>query len=1206
MKVSFPYLVVYVLLCELCLRVTSSTGSDDSAPSFVHSPHELSVGTSACASDSAGSAMNCIYPHSGGEYSAPVASAACKHEEEGEDGAEAGANGEVCTLGAPPPPSPPPSASASAAPRAPPASESGASSTQPAPITALQLWRWRESARELLQHAWGSYMRKAWPADELRPLSCAPRWWHERERGDLDDVLLGGSLTLIDSLDTLAVLGNWPAFRCAVSKLVGGGTGGVWLGRDVQVSVFETSIRVLGGLLSAHMISTDPALGVWADSGEAGSPCPAGNCSAGRACACPALPHLHFCPEDPADPHYTPCLPAYEGQLLSLAVEVAQRLMPAFNTPTGLPYHRINLGTGRPDPASRATCTAAAGTFLLEWGVLSRLTGDGRYEAVARRAVRALWERRARSTGLLGNAVDAVDGSWRTSHAGVGAGVDSYLEYLAKASVALGDDSLWELWEAASAAVRKHLDTPTARLHIEVGMGEGKKAPRPPLVVSPLQAWYPGGEVLAGHVAEGRAHWKSLASLWAEYSALPEGYDVGAGQPMPWGKDSPLRPELVEATYHLFTATQDPALLLHGAAQLQALHSRSRVACGYASLADVTTGRLDDRMDSFFIAETGKYLYSLFDQALLQGWAGVAAGNSSRDSGSGSWSDSAGQQQLPQPGPQSKWARGIAKLYPSANPLAYHRYDMPLSNSTGGTQAYGDTAATLALPQDKVLYTTEGHVLLLHMVPPAVPLRPRGGKAAASPAASPARSPHGGAEMACPRVAPHALVSPPPPNRTLFADFILELSAIEAAALGFLGAHGKKATSPAQGKSAPRVCRESQVSSAVALRDSAFRFTAEVNHSIVATWNGLELPGSTGLDKAVVPKPPCAAIPVGALSVLSAGVTDASVWAYPFIPSDELMPNTLRSFWSGSVRPSLQADLLSHAPEVAKAIFNLHVPTAHTNVVRVSEVRTTWDYSSNDWIVTDWSDQEFFPSEKLARAVRRRKGLHMVVDNIQLSCDPRTAHCSAQTGMPARYAAYRIVTDTAAALAASANFGPSLTSHGLHGLVVWRALLGTTEEQGCSSYTHAIKPDEPFAAVVMRGNCSFAQKTRIAEEAGAKLILILDTMEQNQTVSFDTADGHWTADFVMAGDNQQPSPGIPAAFLPRTNAVQELLASDILCARAALLAVSQETISKQPSHTTTSHEVVEIVSELFSSDEMTNQTKHIFGEAETTCDSERR
>ncbi len=70
----------------------------------------------------------------------------------------------------------------------------------------------RDEARAMFDHAFGSYMAHAYPLDELKPLSCAGRDWRKRDRGTLDDPLGGYALTLVDTLDMLAVLGDYD--RC--------------------------------------------------------------------------------------------------------------------------------------------------------------------------------------------------------------------------------------------------------------------------------------------------------------------------------------------------------------------------------------------------------------------------------------------------------------------------------------------------------------------------------------------------------------------------------------------------------------------------------------------------------------------------------------------------------------------------------------------------------------------------------------------------------------------------------------------------------------------------------------------------------------------------------------------------------------------------------------------------------------------------------
>jgi uncharacterized membrane protein YeiB len=100
----------------------------------------------------------------------------------------------------------------------------------------------RSRVREQFYAAYDSYMTRAFPHDELRPMSCSGY-----------DTLGGYSLTLIDALDTLVILNDIDEFSKGVW----------WVARhfnasiDRNVSVFETNIRILGGLLSAHLFATE-------------------------------------------------------------------------------------------------------------------------------------------------------------------------------------------------------------------------------------------------------------------------------------------------------------------------------------------------------------------------------------------------------------------------------------------------------------------------------------------------------------------------------------------------------------------------------------------------------------------------------------------------------------------------------------------------------------------------------------------------------------------------------------------------------------------------------------------------------------------------------------------------------------------------------------------------------------------------------------
>ena len=105
----------------------------------------------------------------------------------------------------------------------------------------------------MFQHAYEGYLRFASDYDELRPLTC-----------DGVDTWGSYSLTMIDALDTLATMGNFTEFRRVVKLL----EQKMDFDKDINVSVFETNIRIVGGLLSAHLLSKRAGLEL-----EEGWPC---------------------------------------------------------------------------------------------------------------------------------------------------------------------------------------------------------------------------------------------------------------------------------------------------------------------------------------------------------------------------------------------------------------------------------------------------------------------------------------------------------------------------------------------------------------------------------------------------------------------------------------------------------------------------------------------------------------------------------------------------------------------------------------------------------------------------------------------------------------------------------------------------------------------------------------------------------------------
>lgn len=153
-------------------------------------------------------------------------------------------------------------------------------------------------------------------------------------------------------------------------------------------------------------------------------------------------------------------MPWYRGELLNMAKDLGYRFLPAFNTTTGIPYGRINLKHGMkgvPAEMCRETCTACAGSMILEMAALSRLTGEYVFEEKAQKAMDALWRMRHRGTDLMGSVLNVHSGDWVRRDSGVGAGIDSYYEYCLKAYILLGDEKYLGRFNRHYQAVMKYV-----------------------------------------------------------------------------------------------------------------------------------------------------------------------------------------------------------------------------------------------------------------------------------------------------------------------------------------------------------------------------------------------------------------------------------------------------------------------------------------------------------------------------------------------------------------------------------------------------------------------------------------------------------------------------------------------------------------------------------------------------------------------------
>ncbi|CAI5970878.1 unnamed protein product [Closterium sp. NIES-64] len=393
-------------------------------------------------------------------------------------------------------------------------------------------------------------------------------------------------------------------------------------------NVFEANIRALGSLLSAHMLilqSHDPTLPP----------------------VHPSLAGVHLAP-------------GYKGRLLELAIDLGFRLLPAFSSGTPIPYAWVNLRRGvLPDDVTH-TCTAGAGTLLLEFSALSNISGIPIFQVrshtphmktelnarenwipvsqshtagagtlllefsalsnlsgipifheKAEAAVVALYRRRS-PLNLVGNGISSTSGVWLQRESTAGAGVDSFFEYLLKGYLLLGKSTFRRMFSKVYSGAMRYMAVrgeSMVRWLLDVGIDNGHLGRH---YASSLQAFWPAMQVLAGQTADARVIHSGLWAVWKRFSFLPELFSVTASAVHPVERGYPLRPEMAESAYFLFKATGNHTYLEIGRDIAAALNTVTRAGCGFASVGDVQTHRLDDHMESFLLSETLKYLYLLF------------------------------------------------------------------------------------------------------------------------------------------------------------------------------------------------------------------------------------------------------------------------------------------------------------------------------------------------------------------------------------------------------------------------------------------------------------------------------------------------------------------------------------------------------------------------------------------------------------------
>ena len=433
----------------------------------------------------------------------------------------------------------------------------------------------RAAVKEAMKRAWDGYEKHAWGTDELRPVSADGHNW------------LGMGATIVDGLDTLWLMGMKDEFY----------RGRDWvrdkldLRVDMDVSFFETTIRVLGGLLGAYALSGDR---VFLERGEEIGRVLLGACSEG---------------------------------------------------PLGIPRGLINLKTGATGPhkwTGGKAILADIGTVQLEFLYLSILTGNKTYARQTLAIYDTLFANNPATAGVYNVLVDPNTGVCNGKMTTVGALGDSFYEYLLKVWVFAGGPAtpaaaeLRARYDSAVEVIDAKLIRRTKRSNLTY-IAEMKKSGRLNNVMDHL-CCFAGGMLAQGSAVattttqngKNDAQQQQQLRLGAEltrtchemYAQSPTGlapesvaFETSPEKEMKFrAKYDLIRPETIESFFYMWRLTHDKKYRDWGWEVFLAFEKHCRTEIGYSGIKDVTKvpPEKDDVQPSWFLAETLKYLYLLF------------------------------------------------------------------------------------------------------------------------------------------------------------------------------------------------------------------------------------------------------------------------------------------------------------------------------------------------------------------------------------------------------------------------------------------------------------------------------------------------------------------------------------------------------------------------------------------------------------------
>ncbi|XP_053089958.1 mannosyl-oligosaccharide 1,2-alpha-mannosidase IB isoform X1 [Pangasianodon hypophthalmus] len=465
----------------------------------------------------------------------------------------------------------------------------------------------RDKIREMMKHAWDSYRQYGWGHNELKPIA---------KKGHSTNIFGNSQLgaSIVDALDTLYIMGLHDEFK----------DGQEWIEKNLdfsvnaEVSVFEVNIRFIGGLLTAYYLSGQEVFKV-------------------------------------------------------KAVQLAEKLLPAFNTPTGIPWAMVNLksGVGRNWgwASAGSSILAEFGTLHMEFVHLTYLTGNPTYYqkvcmfkvCIMRITlcmsllfkqnfmlcllyqvmhIRKLLAKMDRPNGLYPNYLNPRTGRWGQHHTSVGGLGDSFYEYLLKAWLMSDrtDTEARKTYDDAIEAIERHLIRKSSSGLTFIGEWKNGHLERK---MGHLTCFAGGMFALGadGSPGDKAGHYLQLGAEIAhtchesyDRTVLklgPEAFKFDSGLEAVAVRQNEkyyiLRPEVIETYWYMWRFTHDPKYRQWGWEAAQAIDKYCRVSGGFSGVKDVYSSNptYDDVQQSFFLAETLKYLYLLFssdDLLPLENW----------------------------------------------------------------------------------------------------------------------------------------------------------------------------------------------------------------------------------------------------------------------------------------------------------------------------------------------------------------------------------------------------------------------------------------------------------------------------------------------------------------------------------------------------------------------------------------------------------